>query len=123
MANEIQLSTSIKVANGNFAESITRSLSVNQSNIGAAGGSQVVPTTSAGTAITISTLTAFGFAVFQNLDATNFVQIGVQVSGTFYPLLKLFPGESNQLRLEPSATPYARADTASVKLFSRVYEN
>lgn len=56
-----------------------------------------------------------GWAYFRNLDATNFVQVGVVVSATFYPLVKLFAGEACVFPLATS-TIYAKADTAAVKL-------
>ena len=53
-----------------------------------------------------------GWAYFRNLDATNFVQIGVDVSAAFVPLIKLLPGEACVLRLATTAV-YAKADTAA----------
>jgi hypothetical protein len=62
-----------------------------------------------------------GWAYFQNQDADNFVQIGVDGGGTFYPLLKLLPGEAQAVRLTTD-TPYAKADTAAVKLYYFISE-
>jgi hypothetical protein len=51
-----------------------------------------------------------GYAFFRNLDTVNFVHVGIDVGGTFYPFLKLFPG---QVGIAPLGTnsPYARFDT------------
>ncbi len=62
-----------------------------------------------------SDIVAAGVSSFKNIDATNYVELGVVVSATFYPLVKLLPGESYPLRLATN-TFYARANTAAVKL-------
>ena len=61
-----------------------------------------------------------GYAVFQNLDATNYIQIGIDVAAVFYPFLKLKAGEQGMARLANIA-PYALANTAPVKLFYVIY--
>jgi hypothetical protein len=70
----------------------------------------------------VGTLGTPGFAVFQNLDVTNFIEIGIDVTGAFCPFMKLKPGEQGMLRLG-TAAPYAKADTAPVKLFYVIYAN
>ena len=80
-----------------------------------------VPTTPH-TALDLGSITTPGFAVFQNLDLVNYVEIGIQVSAAFYPFLKLKPGEQGMLRLG-TLVPYARADTLAVKLFYVIYAN
>jgi hypothetical protein len=61
-----------------------------------------------------------GFVVFQNLDATNYIEIGIDVGGSFYSFMKLKPLEQGLARLG-TTTPYALANTAPVKLFYIVY--
>ena len=56
-----------------------------------------------------------GFAYFKNLDATNYVQIGVDVAAAFVPFVKLLPGQSAQVWLGTTA-PYAKANTGAVLL-------
>lgn len=52
-----------------------------------------------------------------NLDPTNFVEYGVQVAGTFYPVGELQPGETYVVRLSRNlGTLYLRANTASVEV-------
>ena len=71
-------------------------------------------------AIALTDAATHGFAEFVNLDTTNFVQIGVDDSGTFYPLVKLLAGQTCQLWL--AAAPYAQADTGAVELACFVAE-
>lgn len=82
-----------------------------------------VPTTSAGTAISLAKLSASGAGWLVNTDATNYVEIGVQVSGTFYPLLRLDPGEGFPIRLAQGISPYARSHTAACVLEYAVADN
>jgi len=73
-------------------------------------------------AIPLGDVAAVGLAWFTNLDATNYVELGVQVTATFYPFVKLLPGESYCFRLGSSA-PYAQANTAAVKLEYEILDN
>jgi len=59
-----------------------------------------------------------GLAAFQNLDDTNFVEIGI--SGGMF--VKLKPGGQALLRMTTTA-PFAKADTADVELFYVIYED
>lgn len=122
MANEIKVTTYLKCTNGSFVDNWTPAeLSVTQSTVGAAGGVQTIGTSAE--AISVGDVASVGYARFRNNDATNFVQIGPYVTSTFYPAIKLKPGEMAVLRLDPTHTWYAKADTASVKLQYLILEN
>lgn len=56
-----------------------------------------------------------GMAVFRNLDPTNYVEIGLEVAATFYPLLKLKAGDPPAI-FRISGALFARANTAAVDL-------
>ena len=119
MANEITITTGLVATSGNFlvqhstltkqATLTTATRSLNTQSItylGTAGAALVI---AAGVAA------AGGWAWFRNLDATNYISIGVQVAGTFYPLVRLNAGEAAVFRLGV-ITPYALANTANVIL-------
>lgn len=76
--------------------------------------------------LAIAEIATPGYAVFQNLDDTNFVQVGKNedpgVSDTMHPFLKLLPGEVAVLPIDPDITIRAKADTAAVNLYVVVYE-
>lgn len=63
-----------------------------------------------------------GYAYFRNLDGTNYLELGVDVAGTFYPLVKLKP---NRAAVFPLAIQgiYARANTAACRLQWGVLED
>jgi hypothetical protein len=78
-------------------------------------GSMSVPTTSGGTAIPVSNLANVGWAMFVNLDGTNYVEIMSAVSGTV--LIQLQPGESALFRFAPTITaPAFIAHTAACEV-------
>src|SRR6478672_1713221 len=118
MANEIQASFSLAVNNGALIDSKQFSFQADQALARENKVVQSIPTTAAGTALTFSSgVTTLGTAYFINLDATNFVEVGVQVAGTFYPVARMKGGvvgkkEGAMFRLVPGVTYYARADTA-----------
>jgi len=119
MANELTVTTSMKLANGNLDSFVIspRTQSITQTTAAPArvDGTQTIGF-AAHEALTVTDLTTLGWAYFRNRDATNFVQIGVDVGGTFYPLIRLKNGEGCVVRLDSGATVYAQADTAAVIL-------
>lgn len=118
MANEITITTGLVATSGSFL--VQHSTLTKQATLTTATRSlntQSIATTSTGTALAIAAgvAAAGGWAWFRNIDATNYVTIGVQVSGTYYPLVRLNAGEAAVFRLGV-ITPYAVANTAAVIL-------
>ena len=115
MANEITLTGSLQIANGDFKQDWRPgTIQITQSTQACAGGVQIIGTSEE--AIVVTDVATPGYCFFRNLDATNFVTIGSFVSATYYPALKLKAGEYAICRLDGSKTFYAKADTANVKL-------
>jgi hypothetical protein len=120
MANEISVLVSMECNNGGVQ--LYAPKQVNSTlNQAAAGKSCTVQTVghAAHETLDIGDLAAtLGYAMLRNLDATNFVDVGVQDgSSNFHPLIRLAPGSEPQLfRFSPAATPYAKADTAACKI-------
>lgn len=121
MANEITIGVRLKALKGNLSverrvDNVTADLAGSRysANI------QTVGTTKEQVVVGADVATP-GWAYFRNHDSTHFVDIGVVVSGTFYPLLRLLPGENQVVRLA-TLTFYAQADTAAVDLESFVLE-
>lgn len=66
-------------------------------------------------AVGLGDISAPGWALFCNRDATNFISLKVATSGAVFA--KLLPGEFALLRLGSGAqAPFAIADTASCQL-------
>jgi hypothetical protein len=68
-----------------------------------------------------SDIATAGWAFLRNQDATNYVEIGLVVTATFYPFAKLMPGEWAIIPLG-TLSIYAKANTASVDLEHQVLE-
>ncbi len=118
MANEITITTGLVATSGNFL--VQHSTLTKQATLTTAKRSlntQSIPTTPGGTALVIAAgvTAAGGWAWFRNLDTTNYVTIGVYVSSTYYPIVRLNAGEAAVFRLGV-ITPYALADTLGVIL-------
>ena len=54
-----------------------------------------------------------GLILFKNLDTTNYVEVGLEVSSTFYPVMKLEPGDEQLIRLAGSVSLFGKANTAA----------
>jgi hypothetical protein len=73
-------------------------------------------------ALPMGDVTTAGWAYFKNLDGTNYVEVGKDVSGTFHSVVKIKPGETAEFRLALS-NPYAKANTAAVLLDYAIAED
>jgi len=116
MANEITLVEQLTVLNGTTSESFAASWKESQTTARAFPFTQSIPTTAGGTAMLLGPITSVnqGWCALYNLDTTNYVSIGVNPAGTFFPLLRLVAGARHLFFLEPSVTVYLLANTAAV---------
>ena len=114
MADEITIYSGITITKSNLSRQINpATISADLAGSRVLQNSQAVGTTHE--ALEVADLASAGWASFKNLDATNFVQIGVEVAATFYPVAKLLPGEVATMRLS-TLTLFAKADTSAVNL-------
>lgn len=115
MASEINVSTSLLLETpGGISLQRETNRQIDQATPRYSANVQAIGTTYEAVVIG-SDIGTPGMAVFVNTDATHYVEIGVEVASTFYPLLKLKPGESAQSRLA-TGTFFARANVAAVNL-------
>jgi hypothetical protein len=101
MANEISVTSSLQINNGNLQ--YTSRPSAFRANMNGANGpvpGAVVASTS-GTNVSFAPLVKPGMCRIQNLDSTNYIEWGLWDSGAskFYPLGEMFPGETYIIRL------------------------
>lgn len=123
MANEITVTGTLTVRKGYLDSSRSRSRShtLNAASPAKASGIASIGF-AAHEALPMGDVATAGWARFENLDATNYVQIGVDNTGTFIPVIKLMPSECVIVRLATNA-PYAKANTAAVKLDYEIYDD
>ncbi len=126
MANEIQITGSVRVRNGNFISNFSPGgITADQSTIGRGGHAQVIGN-AASELVDFGDISNAGWCTLKNLEAEggNFVEYGLDGGGgTLDAVGRLLPGEFAILRLTPSVAMFALADTAPVKLDVTVYEN
>ena len=99
MANEAVVRTSLQIKDGTlfYQSQPTAFVADVSTGLGPTPGLVTVPVT--GVSVSLAALTTPGFAFIQNLDATNFIMVGVYDGTSFFPLLELLPGECYVVRL------------------------
>lgn len=116
MSNEITVGANLRLKDGVIDERRNVSgLKVDQTTLDKAGDMQTIGTATH-EAITVGDVTTPRWVYLRNADAANFVQIGLDVTGTFYPFAKLLFSEVALFPIPSGITLYAKADTASVKI-------
>jgi hypothetical protein len=119
MADEITLVSSLRVAKSSLSiEKRQATQRVDMAGTDYSAGTQSIPTTAGGTAVTVAAAVGTpGISRFTNTDATNYVELGRQVAGSFYVFVKLLPGEWFDFRLGcTTAQLFALANTSAVTL-------
>lgn len=121
MANEITLTSKMSVSKGNFVTALEVSgLKRTQDAIGATQGVLSIGTSEE--TISAGDVGTLGYAMFRNLDETNYVDIGPDSTG-LVGFIRLEPGDVAMLRLKPGITIKAQANTAAVKLQVLILED
>tara|TARA_Y100000034_G_scaffold108200_1_gene138392 strand:- start:107 stop:484 length:378 start_codon:yes stop_codon:yes gene_type:complete len=125
MADELTYQFQTALSNGSLKDNhASNSISVDQTTARLIRNVQAIGTADAGEALALGDVGTPGFACLINLDDTNFVEVGVFSTPTFYPTLKLKPGEQQLIRFSGDiSAPYARADSESVELFYIIYDD
>lgn len=122
MASEISLFGKLAVTKGTLSVNKQTSKTADLTGTKFVGGVQIIGTATAGEQLSMNDVTTAGTYHFCNTDATNYVEVGIQNGGTFYPLIKLKPGEVSIGRLSITSV-YARANTSAVNLDYTVFED
>ena len=115
MANEITVTTGLGIVKG----SLNRNIPVRTFQADMAGVRVITNTQSVATvheALEVGDLASAGYCTITNLDGTNYAELGVDVAGTFYPVVRVDAGKSaGPFRLS-SLTRHVQANTAAVNL-------
>jgi hypothetical protein len=122
MADEISVSLSLVVTKGNM--SYSRKIAAQKATMsgdGVSGGTQTVG--SAAEEILVGAdLTTPGWGFFRNLDSTETVLMGREISAVFEPFIKLLPGEAVVIRLDTLPVYAAVEGTGSAILEYAIFE-
>lgn len=111
MANELTLQITATYSHNNA--SFSRTIKKTPTVTGTALTHAVQNIGTAEETLALGDVTPTGYAIFYNLDATNYVELG-KATATY--VLKLKAGEAAVLRLDSWTTIYAKANTAAIDL-------
>lgn len=111
MANELALTLRFVYTNAGVSLSRALTDTVTVSGTATAHDVQNIGTTEE--TLALGEVTPTGYALFLNLDGTNYVELG-KATGVYS--VKLKAGEFALLRLDSWSTIYAKANTAAVDL-------
>lgn len=116
MASELLITTRLRFRKGSIdtADRGVSNLAVNVAGDAYQSAVQNIGTTHEIIVIPAEIATA-GYIQFRNLDPTNYIEIGLLVSGTFYPCAKMKAGEPALFRAGTNSL-YAKANTAACNL-------
>lgn len=124
MANEIQYTIGATVTKNSFRYTIptvTRKEDLTSDPGKKVGDTQNIGTTYEALDMASGAVSSPGLALFINLDATNYVEVGKEENVTFVPFLRLYPGYASLVFLADTSL-YAKANTAACDLFFEILE-
>ena len=90
MANEITVALNVVVRKGNLSETLTANFKADQDGVGGPTPG-VLSISTAGEDITLTDLVTPGLCVAQNVDSTNYIELGVHDGTLYHPSLELQP--------------------------------
>lgn len=117
MANEVTRVCNLQVSNGVLSDQFMASGQFNQITPQEHPDVIVAVATGTGTQVPIGAVTpgSEGAAQFQNMDQTNYADLGIVVSAVFQKVLRLYPGSNNkpgppaQFDFSPGVTLWVKA--------------
>lgn len=120
MADEISIAVRVYAESGSYIFSAEKSVVDDLHQLGHAPGRVVVGTSEE--EISFGDVLCPGWCLVENLDTTNYVDIGPDSSG-MVEMLRIYPGMVQLLYLYPNVTLKAKANTAEVALLIRALNN
>lgn len=124
MADELKLTLQASLVNGYFKDTFAPGqIAITQNAIG--GHRPIVIVGTGEEDLSVGDVTTNGWLLIRSLEPAggNYVQFGPKSGGSMVAVGRLKPGEIACLRLEPGVTLRWVANTASVKVDVRLYED
>lgn len=116
MADEITVTDSASIVNGDFRDTLDfgGTYRIDQTTAGSASGTRSIGTSAEN--LVMTDITTPGILYVRNLDDTNFVEVGVDNTG-FVAMAKLLPDDPPaRFRVADSTTIQLKADTATCQI-------
>lgn len=114
MANEVRMRLQVSVDKGDVEGDFDETRLYDMATGRVEDGSQTVGTTHE--AIRLGDIAAPQDMILLNLDADNYVEIGIDQTGSFVPIAKIRPRRMAVIPPASGVTLYAKANTAAVEL-------
>jgi hypothetical protein len=111
MANEISISSTLRYAKSGVSASQSTSFNADQAGDKYQAGVQIIGTTEE--ALDKGDIGTIGYISFKNLDATNYVQMGI-TTGVYS--IKVLAGKGGVIPWNSATAPLVKANTAAVEL-------
>lgn len=114
MANEITATINLTVSNGNFVESYSPTMTIDQTVAGGGNpGTITAALAPSETTVTLTDMTSPGYCLMKNLSTLYSMTFGPDSTG-LVDFGKIGPGEIALFRLDPAATFKIQTDTGGV---------
>ena len=120
MANEISIAVRVYASSGSYSLSVDKSILDDLSILGDAPGVVTVGTSEEN--INFGDVLCPGWCIIENLDTTNYVDIGPDSTG-MVEMIRVEAGKVAIVFLYPNVTLVAKANTAAVQLLVRAFNN
>lgn len=115
MAQEITTQFALSYTKGSAYQNIpSRTVYIDSLTNTKVGGTQIVGTTHE--LLILNDVASCGAGYFNNTDSTNYIELGVVVAATFYPLITIPAGQWAFVPRLATTSIYAKANTAAVNL-------
>lgn len=117
MANEITVRASLQIRKGNLDfQSKPTQFRATMTGLDGPTPGTITCAVAPGTDVNLTELGTPGMCFIQNLDATNYVTVGIRDPETnfFYPMMELLPGEFTVFRLSRSVEEQFATGTGTV---------
>lgn len=116
MAGEIQVQWFMRTTKGSYSDQSRGSFVADQ--VGSGGGNPgVIDVSTSGQLIDAGDISSTkGIGSIQNLDDTNYVDVGPECNGSISPTIRVLPGESWPLRFVPDVSLMIRANAAPCRV-------
>lgn len=114
MSNEIRTAVGLNYTNGTRNAIFSKQVYADQTTVGYADHEQEIGITEED--VTLDQVTAPRFCIIQNLDATNYVDIGTNNSGSLVNMQSIPAGKFSILWLKAGVVLRAKANAAPVKI-------
>lgn len=127
MSNEISFNQNVSLRIPGIVNPVQWSVNRNFDQATPLAQTEILTISTADTVLSLATVTTPAWLIIQNLDTTNYLDIGPTSAGAIVPMIRLAPGATGipgagvAIPLTPGVTLRTQAHTASVQVSVQVW--